>query len=209
MKRTNYAWPGYYFSTVLLCGLDFWEIYELGISEMVLQLGYFWSDTSEGRMIINKYQIHYWVKILHSRDYNYNIYTCILGMEKGGIHYLRFRYCSRKQTGKLEYQRWRPGLLIYVFVSLKFKWTFILSRLTETNLIRKNIIQSGAMNVLILQCCVFFLFLSVYTRTCLNYASIFNFSSSSDSKVKLVGTLRRLNFEFPNSFQKHREKQKK
>ncbi|KAF0759633.1 hypothetical protein FWK35_00018594 [Aphis craccivora] len=31
------------------------------------------------------------------------------------------------------------------------------------------------MNALILQCCVFFFFVSVYTRTCRNNASISNF----------------------------------
>ncbi|KAF0721640.1 Uncharacterized protein FWK35_00019190 [Aphis craccivora] len=38
----------------------------------------------------------------------------------------------------------------------------------------KKCILSEVINVLILQCCVFF-FLSVYTRTCRNNASIFNF----------------------------------
>ncbi|KAF0699214.1 Uncharacterized protein FWK35_00033888 [Aphis craccivora] len=69
-------------------------------------------------------------------------------------------------------------------------------------------ILSGAMNVLILQCCVFF-FVCVYTRRCRNNASIFNFSSFSGSKVNLVGALGRSFFEIPNSFQKHREKPKK
>ncbi|KAF0764415.1 Uncharacterized protein FWK35_00003812, partial [Aphis craccivora] len=36
-------------------------------------------------------------------------------------------------------------------------------------------ILSGAMNVLILQCCVVFFFVSVYTRTCRNNARISNF----------------------------------
>ncbi|KAF0764079.1 Uncharacterized protein FWK35_00019021 [Aphis craccivora] len=64
------------------------------------------------------------------------------------------------------------------------------------------------MNVLILQSCVV-LCVSVYTRTYRNNASIFNFSSFSDSKVNLVGTLGRSLLEFPNSFQKPREKPKK
>ncbi|KAF0747312.1 Uncharacterized protein FWK35_00034881 [Aphis craccivora] len=69
-------------------------------------------------------------------------------------------------------------------------------------------IQSGAMNVLILQCCVFF-FLSVYTRKCRNNASIQTLKVVSNSKMNLVGTLGRSFFEFPNSFQKCREKPKK
>ncbi|KAF0703557.1 Uncharacterized protein FWK35_00038623 [Aphis craccivora] len=60
------------------------------------------------------------------------------------------------------------------------------------------------MNVLILQCCVFFFCVSVYTRTCRNNTSIFNFSSFSDSKVNLVGHF----LEFPNSFQNHGGKPK-
>ncbi|KAF0759092.1 Uncharacterized protein FWK35_00036656, partial [Aphis craccivora] len=54
---------------------------------------------------------------------------------------------------------------------------------------------------------VFFVF--VYTRTCRNNVSIFNFSSFSDSKVNLVDALGRSFFEIPNSFQKYRKKQKK
>ncbi|KAF0772232.1 Uncharacterized protein FWK35_00008564, partial [Aphis craccivora] len=42
-----------------------------------------------------------------------------------------------------------------------------------------------------------------------NNASIFNFSSFSSSKANLVGALWRSFFEFPNNFQKHREKPKK
>ncbi|KAF0765089.1 Uncharacterized protein FWK35_00035352, partial [Aphis craccivora] len=62
-------------------------------------------------------------------------------------------------------------------------------------------ILSGAMNVLILQCCVFFFFfVSMYTRKCRNNASISKYG---------VGALGRSFFEFPNSFQKRREKPKK
>ncbi|KAF0746232.1 Uncharacterized protein FWK35_00031401 [Aphis craccivora] len=57
--------------------------------------------------------------------------------------------------------------------------------------------------------CVIFFCVSVYTKTCRNNALIFNFSSFSDSKVILVGALGRSFFEFPNIFQKHREKPKK
>ncbi|KAF0773090.1 Uncharacterized protein FWK35_00009416 [Aphis craccivora] len=63
--------------------------------------------------------------------------------------------------------------------------------------------------------CVFFLFiylfffLCLYTRTCRNNASIFNFSSFSGSKMNLIGVLGRLFFEIPNGFQKHQEKQNK
>ncbi|KAF0765173.1 Uncharacterized protein FWK35_00032176 [Aphis craccivora] len=39
--------------------------------------------------------------------------------------------------------------------------------------------------------CFFFFFVSVYTRTCRNNDSIFNFSSFSDLKVNLVGALGR------------------
>ncbi|KAF0703365.1 Uncharacterized protein FWK35_00030443, partial [Aphis craccivora] len=70
-------------------------------------------------------------------------------------------------------------------------------------------ILSGAMNVLILQCCVFFFFVSVYTRTCRNNASISNFGVVSNRKTNLVNRLRRSFFEFSNSFQKRREKPKK
>ncbi|KAF0773278.1 Uncharacterized protein FWK35_00018753 [Aphis craccivora] len=58
-------------------------------------------------------------------------------------------------------------------------------------------------------CVFFFFFESVYTRTCRNNASIFNFSSFSGLKVNLVGALGRSFFEIPNSFQKRREKPKK
>ncbi|KAF0751143.1 Uncharacterized protein FWK35_00039065 [Aphis craccivora] len=54
-----------------------------------------------------------------------------------------------------------------------------------------------------------FFCVSVYMRTCRNNASIFNFNSFSGKKVNLVGALRRLFFEIPNSFQKHWEKPKK
>ncbi|KAF0702121.1 hypothetical protein FWK35_00031852, partial [Aphis craccivora] len=49
-------------------------------------------------------------------------------------------------------------------------------------------ILSGAMNVLILQCCVFFFFVSVYTRTCRNNASISNFGVVSNRKTNLFST---------------------
>ncbi|KAF0770247.1 Uncharacterized protein FWK35_00009088 [Aphis craccivora] len=45
-------------------------------------------------------------------------------------------------------------------------------------------------------------------NTAFKYLSL-NFSSFSDSKVNLVGALRRSFFEILNNFQKHREKQKK
>ncbi|KAF0771889.1 Uncharacterized protein FWK35_00003676, partial [Aphis craccivora] len=71
----------------------------------------------------------------------------------------------------------------------------------------KTRILSGAMNVLILQCCVFFFCLC--TRESIEI--MFQFQTLgivSDSKMNLVGALRRSFFEFPNSFQKRREKQK-
>ncbi|KAF0752350.1 Uncharacterized protein FWK35_00032608, partial [Aphis craccivora] len=55
------------------------------------------------------------------------------------------------------------------------------------------------MNVLILLCCVFF-FLSVYTRTCRNNASISNFG---------VGALGRSFFEFPKTQGKTKKKLRK
>ncbi|KAF0766373.1 Uncharacterized protein FWK35_00011996 [Aphis craccivora] len=49
-----------------------------------------------------------------------------------------------------------------------------------------------------------------FTITCRNNASISNFGGGvSDSKINLVGALGRSFFEFPNSFQKHREKNRK
>ncbi|KAF0730702.1 Uncharacterized protein FWK35_00033251 [Aphis craccivora] len=57
--------------------------------------------------------------------------------------------------------------------------------------------------------CVFFFFVSVYTRTCRNNASISNYGGSSCSKMNLVGALGRSFFEFLNSFQKRRENPKK
>ncbi|KAF0774149.1 Uncharacterized protein FWK35_00001991, partial [Aphis craccivora] len=62
-------------------------------------------------------------------------------------------------------------------------------------------ILNGAMNVLILQCCVFF-FVSVYTRTCRNNARISKFGG-------FRFCIGRSFFEFPNSLQKRREKPKK
>ncbi|KAF0769036.1 Uncharacterized protein FWK35_00011602, partial [Aphis craccivora] len=63
-----------------------------------------------------------------------------------------------------------------------FKFDFILIihnnvhsyGIEETSIIIA-IVLSGAMNVLILQCCVFFFCVSVYTRTCRNNARISNF----------------------------------
>ncbi|KAF0712888.1 Uncharacterized protein FWK35_00022150 [Aphis craccivora] len=54
-------------------------------------------------------------------------------------------------------------------------------------------------------------FLSVYTITCRNNASNFNFSSYSGSKMNLVGgwCIGEVIFLVPNRFQKHREKPKK
>ncbi|KAF0773282.1 Uncharacterized protein FWK35_00010573 [Aphis craccivora] len=49
-----------------------------------------------------------------------------------------------------------------------------------------------------------FFFVSIYTRTFRNNASIFNFSTFSGSKVNLVGALGRSYFVISNSFQKHR-----
>ncbi|KAF0760349.1 Uncharacterized protein FWK35_00030321 [Aphis craccivora] len=60
------------------------------------------------------------------------------------------------------------------------------------------------MNVLILQCCVFFFFVPVYTRKCRNN-QFQTMGVVSCSKMNLVGAF----FEFPNSFQKRREKPKK
>ncbi|KAF0770225.1 Uncharacterized protein FWK35_00003604 [Aphis craccivora] len=57
--------------------------------------------------------------------------------------------------------------------------------------------------------CVFFFFVSVYTRQCRNNASISNLGVVSCSKMNLVGALNRSFFEFPKSFQKRREKPKK
>jgi len=69
------------------------------------------------------------------------------------------------------------------------------------------------MNVLILQRCVFFLkflkffFVSLYTLSSRNNASIFNFRIFFDGKVNIVGSLRRSTFKIINSFQKRWEKQ--
>ena len=54
--------------------------------------------------------------------------------------------------------------------------------------------------------CVFFIFVSVYTISSRNNASIFNFSILFDWKVNIVGALERSNF---HSFHKLREKQHK
>ncbi|KAF0769908.1 Uncharacterized protein FWK35_00020092 [Aphis craccivora] len=71
-------------------------------------------------------------------------------------------------------------------------------------------ILSGAMNVLILQCCVFFFFLCLCTRERVEIMLQFQtLGVVSCSKMNLVGALRRSLFEFPNSFQRRREKPKK
>ncbi|KAF0766598.1 Uncharacterized protein FWK35_00022634, partial [Aphis craccivora] len=74
-----------------------------------------------------------------------------------------------------------------------------------------NNILSGAMNVLfILQCCVFFFFFCVCTRERIEIMLQFQtLGMVSDSKMNLVGALGRSSFEFPNSFQKRREKPEK
>ncbi|KAF0759672.1 Uncharacterized protein FWK35_00028075 [Aphis craccivora] len=65
------------------------------------------------------------------------------------------------------------------------------------------------MNVLILQCCVFF-FLCLCTRERVEIMLQFQtLGVVSASKMNLVGVLRRKFFEFPNSFQNRREKSKK
>ncbi|KAF0687700.1 Uncharacterized protein FWK35_00037312 [Aphis craccivora] len=71
-------------------------------------------------------------------------------------------------------------------------------------------ILSGAMNVLILQCCVFFFFLCLCTRDSIEIMLQFQtLGMVSDSKMNLVGALGRSFFEFLNNFQKRREKPKK
>ncbi|KAF0768478.1 Uncharacterized protein FWK35_00005814 [Aphis craccivora] len=73
-----------------------------------------------------------------------------------------------------------------------------------------KLILSGAMNVLILQCCVCFFFLFLCTRECVEIMLQFQIMRVvSNSKMNLVGALSRSFFEFPNSFQKRREKPKK
>ena len=58
--------------------------------------------------------------------------------------------------------------------------------------------------------CVFiFFFVSVYTISSRNNASIFNFSIFFDWKVNIVGALGRSKFKIPSNFQKRQEKQKK
>ncbi|KAF0754969.1 Uncharacterized protein FWK35_00039029, partial [Aphis craccivora] len=65
------------------------------------------------------------------------------------------------------------------------------------------------MNVLILQCCVFF-FLFLCTRESVQIMLQFQTTGVvSDSKMNLVDPFGRSFFEFPNSFQKRLEKQKK
>ncbi|KAF0768627.1 Uncharacterized protein FWK35_00024519 [Aphis craccivora] len=72
------------------------------------------------------------------------------------------------------------------------------------------LILSGAMNVLILQCCMFFFFLYLCTQGRVEIMLQFQtMGVVSDGKMNLVGALGRSFFEIPNSFQKHREKQKK
>ncbi|KAF0772798.1 Uncharacterized protein FWK35_00007464 [Aphis craccivora] len=70
-------------------------------------------------------------------------------------------------------------------------------------------ILSEAMNILILQCCVFFC-VCLCTRERVEIMLQFQtLGVVSDSKMNLVGALGRSFFEFPNSFQKRREKPKK
>ncbi|KAF0765268.1 Uncharacterized protein FWK35_00037028 [Aphis craccivora] len=72
------------------------------------------------------------------------------------------------------------------------------------------------MNVLILQCCVFFIYLFFFIFffcVCVheNVSIMLQFQTMgvvSDSKMNLVGALERSFFKFPNSFQKGREKPK-
>ncbi|KAF0755926.1 Uncharacterized protein FWK35_00016775 [Aphis craccivora] len=71
-------------------------------------------------------------------------------------------------------------------------------------------ILSGAMNVLILQCCVFFFVLFLCTRERIKIMLQFHtLGVVSDNKMNLVGALGRSFFEFPNSFQKRWDKLKK
>ncbi|KAF0686485.1 Uncharacterized protein FWK35_00036421, partial [Aphis craccivora] len=68
------------------------------------------------------------------------------------------------------------------------------------------LILSGAMNVLILECCV----LCLCTRESVEIMLQFQIMGVvSDSKMNLVGALGRSFFEFLNSFQKRWEKPKK
>ncbi|KAF0759575.1 Uncharacterized protein FWK35_00036229 [Aphis craccivora] len=76
------------------------------------------------------------------------------------------------------------------------------------------LILNGAMNVLILQCCVFFFFYFFFLCLCTRESVeiMLQFQTMgvvSCIKMNLVGALRRSFFEFPNSFQKRREKPKK
>ncbi|KAF0764012.1 Uncharacterized protein FWK35_00017011 [Aphis craccivora] len=65
------------------------------------------------------------------------------------------------------------------------------------------------MNVLILQCCVFF-FLCLCTQERVEIMLQFQtLGVVSDTKMNQIGALGRSFFEFSNSFQKHREKPKK
>ncbi|KAF0756921.1 Uncharacterized protein FWK35_00014603 [Aphis craccivora] len=67
----------------------------------------------------------------------------------------------------------------------------LLKRLSSINL------SEGVMNVLILQCCVFF-FVSVYTRTYQNNASISNFGGGFRYQNESSWCIGRSFFEFPN-----------
>ncbi|KAF0773209.1 Uncharacterized protein FWK35_00001055 [Aphis craccivora] len=88
--------------------------------------------------------------------------------------------------------------------SYNYKFQTILS-----NIFRWFLILSGAMNVLILQCCIYILFFFVHARRCRNNTSIFNLSSFFGSKVNLVSALKRSFLEILDSFQNHRGKPKK
>jgi len=78
MKRTDCARPGYYFSTVLLCGLDYCEIYMSpgergGFVVGLLPARY----ADEGRTMINKDQIRFRVKKLHPCDMSLCECVCV------------------------------------------------------------------------------------------------------------------------------------
>jgi len=71
--------------------------------------------------------------------------------------------------------------------------------------------SSGAMGIYWFYkdvCFFYFFFVSVYTISCWNNVSIFNFGSYSGWKVNLVGALGRSKLKILCNFQKRREKQK-
>ncbi|KAF0757402.1 Uncharacterized protein FWK35_00021875 [Aphis craccivora] len=82
--------------------------------------------------------------------------------------------------------------------------------LVDLDCLCKNNILSGAMNVLILQYCVFFFCFCVCTQESIEKMLQFQtMRVVTCSKMNLVDALGRSFFEFPISFQKRQEKPKK